>query len=80
MSVLTDIFVGKAHGYTASDTPWIIGDESRSIYGKLVYYLSGGGMKAFGRSVHQEEVRRRHRRFVIVLSLLAAVWSVFYFL
>lgn len=79
MSVVNDIFVKDAHGYTRSETPWILA-EHVSVYGKLVQYLSGGGMGAFGRTVRQEEARRRHRRFLVACGFLAALWGVFYFL
>ena len=72
-SVVTD-----AHEYTRSDSPWIIG-EHQSIYGKLIHYLSGGGMMTFGRTARQELVRIRHRRFLAWSGALAVVWVVFYF-
>lgn len=73
-SVVTD-----AHGYTRTDSPWILG-EYKSIYGKLIHYLSGGGMNTFGRTVAQERVRRTHRRFLLWAGVLAVVWTVFYFI
>lgn len=72
-SVVTD-----AHEYTRTDSPWIIG-EHQSIYGKLIHYLSGGGMMTFGRTVEQEKVRRDHRRFVLWASVAGVLWAVFYF-
>ena len=72
-SVVTD-----AHGYTRTDSPWIL-SEHKSIYGKLIHYLSGGGMNTFGRTVAQERVRRTHRRFLIWAGVLAVVWTFFYF-
>lgn len=44
------------------------------MYGKLIHYLAGGGMEAFGRTVRQEEVLRRQRRFLSVAGLLAVGW------
>ena len=70
-SVVTD-----AHAYTRSQTPWIL-PEHRSVYGKLINYLAGGGMGAFGRTVRQEEVRRRQRRFLVVAAFLACAWLLF---
>ena len=72
-SVVTD-----AHGYTRSDSPWILG-EHKSIYGKLIHYLSGGGMASFGRTVAQERVRRSHRRFLLWAGAVGVAWLVFYF-
>ena len=73
---LPTTLVDDAHAYTHSSTPWIL-SEHKSAYGKLTHYLSGGGMRAFGRTVRQEEVRRRHVRFGIVTAALAAAWLFF---
>jgi len=62
-----------AHAYTRSKSPWIL-SEHESAYGKLIHYLSGGGMKAFGRTVRQEEIRRRHVGFWLVAAVLALLW------
>jgi len=79
MSKIHTSIVSAAHGYTRNDdTPWIM-DQSASIYGKLVHYLSGGGMRTFGRTIRQERVRRLHRRFLIWTGVLAFFWVVFYF-
>ena len=51
---ITTSTVREAHPYTRSKSPWILGDHS-SMYGKLIHYLSGGGMSTFGRTVRQEE-------------------------
>lgn len=71
-SVVTD-----AHAYTHSDSPWIIG-EHKSAYGKLMHYLSGGGMTTFGRTVTQEETKSRHRRFLVWAAVFGVLWVVFY--
>ena len=65
--------MADAHPYTRSESPWILG-EHVSVYGKLIHYLAGGGMEAFGRTVRQEEVLRRQRRFLSVAGLLAVGW------
>ena len=70
-SVVTD-----AHAYTRSQCPWII-SEHRSVYGKLIQYIAGGGMLAFGRTVRQEEVRRRRTRFLAASSAFAVLWLLF---
>ena len=78
MSGIHTSIVTSAHDYTRSDSPWIL-DEYESIYGKLIHYLSGGGMTTFGRTAKQERVRRRHRRFLTWSGALALVWVIFYF-
>ena len=70
--VSTEI-VGDAHAYTRSDVPWSI-STTKSVRGKLIDYISGGGMRTFGRTVRQEEVRRKQLRFLAVAAVLAAVW------
>ena len=73
MSGIHTEVVSSAHAYTRSDSPWII-EQHKSAYGKLIHYLSGGGMRTFGRTVRQEGVRRRQRRFCIEFVVLALVW------
>ena len=73
MSGIHTEVVSSAHAYTRSDSPWIM-ERHKSAYGKLIHYLSGGGMRTFGRTVRQEEARRRHRRFIAEFAILAAVW------
>ena len=73
MSGVHTTLVTDAHGYTRERSPWIM-DEYKSVYGKLIHYLSGGGMRTFGRTVSQEIVRRRQRRFLMVFAVLAVLW------
>jgi len=68
---------GDAHAYTRSKSPWILGAHD-SVYGKLIHYLSGGGMRAFGRTVRQEEIRRRHAGFWIAAASFAVLWLYFW--
>ena len=75
MASIHTTVVTDAHAYTRSDSPWILG-EHRSVYGKLIHYLAGGGMEAFGRTVRQEEARRRQMRFLAAAAVLAAGWLV----
>lgn len=69
--------IASRHSYTRSRTPWIL-DDYRGVYGKLIHYISGGGMRTFGRTVRQEEARLRHRRFLSVAACVAAFWLLFY--
>ena len=73
MSGIHTEVVSSAHAYTRSDSPWIM-ERHKSAYGKLIHYLSGGGMKTFGRTVRQEEARRRQRRFLVEFAVLFAIW------
>lgn len=50
--------------------------EYKSNYGKLIHYLSGGGMRVFGRTTGQEEAKIRQTRFLVVAGVLATVWLV----
>ena len=71
--VSTEI-VGDAHAYTRSDVPWSISTAKTTSRSRLIDYISGGGMRTFGRTVRQEEVRRKQLRFLAVAAVLAAVW------
>lgn len=73
MSGLHSFLRKDVHAYTRSKTPWIL-SEHTSAYGKLIHYLSGGGMRTFGRTVGQEEARRKHIRFYIIAGILGAFW------
>lgn len=77
MSRLQTSLVEDAHGYTRSKVPWIL-SLGGTAYDKMINYISGGGMRTFGRTVRQEEVRRRQTRFLVVAALLASVWLLFF--
>ena len=55
MSGIHTSVLRESHPYTRSESPWIL-EEHQSVYGKLIHYIAGGGMEAFGRTVKQEEV------------------------
>lgn len=65
--------VEDAHAYTRSDVPWAI-STARTPRGRMMNYISGGGMRIFGRTVRQEEIKRRQLRFLAVASALAILW------
>ena len=67
---------GDAHAYTRSDVPWII-TECKTAYDRMFNYISGGGMSTFGRTIRQEEIRLRHRKFLTVAAAIAVVWVLF---
>ena len=71
-SVHTEI-VGDAHAYTRSDVPWAIA-HPKTPYDRMIHYISGGGMRVFGRTIHQEEVRRKQIRFLCMSAVLVVVW------
>lgn len=77
MSRLHTSVRGDAHAYTRSRSPWILSAPGAAC-GRLVHYISGGGMRAFGRTVRQEEIRRRHVGFWVVVTAVAALWAVFW--
>ena len=65
--------IGHAHDYTRSDSPWIM-TEGRTAYARMINYISGGGMRTFGRTVRQEEVLRKRIRFLVGAGVLAVLW------
>jgi len=68
---------GDAHSYTRSKVPWTIGSHGKTC-GDLTYYIAGGGMKAFGRTIKQDAESICHRRFLVVSAVLAILWLVFW--
>lgn len=83
MSAIHTRALGTAHEYTRSNTPWLL-DENHEACGettdgkkfgwRLFHYLSGGGMRAFGRSVRQEEIDLRRNRFLAAAGVFALLW------
>ena len=71
-NVSTEV-VGTAHAYTRSEVPWSI-SVGETRHAKLIDYISGGGMRTFGRTVRQEEVRRKQYRFLAVFAALVLAW------
>ena len=84
MSRIPTSLVGVAHSYTRSKVPWRL-DEYQEAHGetssgkrfgwKLFHYISGGGMRTFGRT-EQEEHGARQTRFLAVAGAVAALWLV----
>ncbi len=79
--------VRDAHAYTRSRLPWRLDtceeEKNEKIVGrkfgrKLFHYISGGGMKSFGRTIQQEEADVRRTRFLIASAIIGAIW--FWFL
>lgn len=77
-SISTSV-VGDAHAYTRARCPWILGDCQTSG-NRLITYISGGGMRTFGRTVRQESARRRQNGFLVISAILGVVWLVFMFI
>jgi hypothetical protein len=79
-------FVSDRHAYTRSRVPWRIDEtkddgaltaEGRKNGWRLFHYLSGGGLRAFGRSVQQEEADVKRTRFLVTAGVLGLIWLVF---
>lgn len=88
MSKLSTSLVERAHSYTRSKSPWIIeplrgGSDAggRGAPGRrerLLHYLSGGGIKAFGRTLREDEADMKRTRFLVAFGVAAAVWLYFW--
>ena len=85
MSRLSNSIVRDAHAYTRSRTPWVLESDrqaqgetagSQKFGWRLFHYLSGGGLRAFGRTVEQEEADAKRTRFLIraAVARLARLW------
>lgn len=75
--------VTAEHSYTRSSEPWRMGCNTRAhgrtvsgkTYGwRLFHYISGGGIKAFGRTLRQDIRSRRQSRFLVVSAALFVAW------
>ena len=75
--------VTDAHAYTRSKEPWRLevyreakGETStgKKFGWRLFHYISGGGLRAFGRSVRQEEADLKRNRFLIGAGVFAIAW------
>lgn len=83
MSAVHTNLLDSIHSYTRSHTPWLL-DEHRMADGvtatghrfgwRLFHYIAGGGLKAFGRSVRQEESDVKRNRFLIWAGVFAVLW------
>ena len=79
--------LGDAHEYTRSSVPWTL-DANREANGettngtkfgwKLFHYISGGGMKTFGRTIEQEEADARRGRFLAARAAMGVAGLVFW--
>lgn len=87
MSRLSTSIVRDAHAYTRSRTPWLLDSRKAAReettpndkFGwRLFHYLSGGGLRAFGRTVAQEEADAKRTRFLVRAGLVALVWLYFW--
>ncbi len=88
MAALRTALVKRRHAYTGADIPWSMDvdavegagpDASDQVKRRLFRYLSGGGMRAFGRPSGQELLARRQTRFLWLAAVLAVCWVVFSF-
>lgn len=89
MSAIRTKLVTRNHAYTSEDVPWeldVVNDPQgteralgRSPGWRMFHYLSGGGLRAFGRSSAAALVYRRQDRFWYFFGALVALWLVFLF-
>lgn len=89
MAAVRTKLVTRNHAYTSSKTPWeldVVNDPNGTgqVLGhrsgwRMFHYLSGGGLRAFGRSSMAQIVYRRQGRFLIIFAVLSALWLLFWF-
>ena len=69
--------------FARSKMPWRIdaleevasgGATASRPHWKLFHYLSGGGMKVFGRTIKQQEADFKRTRFLIGAGVFALIW------
>ncbi len=88
MAALRTELVKRRHAYTSTNIPWAMDVDAFKDQGpaganlirwRLFHYLSGGGMRAFGRPSGRELLIRRQTRFLWLAGALAVCWIVFSF-
>lgn len=89
MAAVRTKLVTRNHAYTSADVPWeldVVNDPrgteqalGRQSGWRLFHYLSGGGLRAFGRSSAAAVVYRRQDRFWHLFGVLVVLWLVFWF-
>ena len=79
--------IADAHAYTQSKSSWLldrtVDASSRTKRGddrgwRLFHYLSGGGIREFGRSVQQEEADLNRGSFLWKAAILGLIWFIFW--
>lgn len=72
-----------SRSYMRSKAPWRLdmykeakGETTKGVkFGwRLFHYLSGGGMKVFGRTIKQEEADIKRNRFLVGAGIFAFIW------
>lgn len=79
--------VKRRHAYTSVDIPWQIDTDrplldtpgARTATRRLFHYLSGGGLRAFGRPSGFALMEQRQTRFLWTAAVLGVLWLVFLF-
>ena len=86
MAAVHTSLVKRRHAYTSANIPWAmdmaaegVSPDSAKDDRRLFRYLSGGGMRAFGRTSRHELLIRRQTRFLWLVGVLTALWLVFSF-
>ena len=88
MCTLPADLVRAEHAYTSSKVPWRmdadviqegenVTDETAATR-RLFHYLSGGGLRNFGRTVLQEERDIRQRRFLKIAAAAGVSWLILF--
>ncbi len=67
-----NFFVGRAQGYHTDELPWNL----KMIPNRLVKYLAGGGMMAFGRTMEQDKRDRRQNRFLAAMGAIGTIYLI----
>jgi hypothetical protein len=87
MAALRTSLVKRRHAYTGVDIPWQI-DVERPLLDtpgacrskrRLFHYLSGGGLRAFGRPSGHALMAYRQTRFLWAAAVLGVLWLTFLF-
>ena len=70
-----DFFIKPGHAYTSDKLPW----KMVLIENRLVRYIAGGGMMAFGRTLEQDKRERRQNRFLVWTGAITIIYLILMF-
>lgn len=67
-----NFFVTPGHRRTTDELPWTVAEFSN----RLIKYIAGGGMMAFGRTIEQDIRDRKQSRFLTAMGVVGTIYLI----
>ena len=67
-----NFFVKPGHSEYAADLPWKVAEFSS----RLIKYIAGGGMMAFGRTIEQDRRDYKQNRFLAAMGVDGTIYLI----